>query len=1038
MAIIKDIKNTKYAGESYVYDCIKENLPDDVVCYYNREVEGKQFDFCLLIENMGVVIIEVKGWKPNHIVKVQSPDEIITTLYEKPVLSPKKQANGYKFNLQNVYNKKYNINPLIMDLVCYPFISLSEYKKIGLDIVSEEEFTLFKEDIENPKRFANKIATIYKKSKHLEKYCDKTIGETYKKCKVPFEGYSNTLINDSNDYDYSELRVYSESVLLTNITEITDRYFKGVKQIVFVKSQEEADQIIRNINSKFKSMGLTVNKRNIELANDDDDTFELGKKYYAFFNFELYVIDVIDHYIEKNIIITNGNTGLNSEAILKLSDISSFNYQQYLVEHAPVDKHVQVKAGAGTGKTFSMISRIAFICNPSSGAEIYDIKNEIAMLTFTRDAADNMKRRLKQAFLNYFLITKEKKYLDAVSGIENMCISTIHSFTKNIISNTSTALGIGGDFRTFSGGYQRQLIFDECLSDYLEKKNKEEPLFFDNIPMNMYEFRKRMLVFADSLYEKGFDVKDSSLDAFGTPPSELSFFNEFIEEVIVKTEKEYSKLLTDNNAVSLKEYMLYLNKCVDDKSFNTNLYKYKYIFIDEFQDVDDPQINAFLTMQSRIGFYFFIVGDLKQSIYRFRGATMAAFDKMGCSNTEIWNEYSLNSNYRTDVKLLDTFHPIFNYMNSNNLLPYDENKDRLKGMINGMDTDCYFETVVYSKDDEGTRFDNLFKLIAERKDVLEERIKKKDLSESERTIAILVRKNSQIAEIIREAKGYEDLFIETDTSGDLYQLQSTIDLSKLTAALCNPRNYIFLLDLIMSNNISISIPIEKLLYLSDDEKLDVLTGFLDQYFTKIMNCDWLKLVSEVQNKPVLMMLRNIYEKTQPWKLYSSDEDKQLYYRMNYDLVFEELTNDNKNFYLTIESINESLHLLMKIGAQKNSKTPEDSNNQIHIICTTVHKSKGLEYDSVYLPYTYGKIDELQRDGLETTFVNGNVGYCISVNGYSYTNNFFYAEDEIKENMMEESRILYVALTRAINKFVWFKSAKQNGTCWGKLLDNSEV
>ncbi len=1038
MAIMKDIKNTKYAGESFVYECIKENLPDDVICYYNREVEGKQFDFCLLIENMGVVIIEVKGWRPNHIIKVSSPDEIITTLYDEPVISPKKQANGYKFNLQNIYNKKFNINPLIMDLVCYPFISLSEYKKIGLDIVSEEEFTLFKEDIENPKKFANKIATVYKKLKHLEKYCDKTIGDTYKKCKVPFEGYANTLTIDSHDYDYSELRVFSESVLITNITEITDRYFKGVKQIIFVKTQDEANQIIRNINSKFKSMGLTVLKRNIALSNIADDAFELGKKLYTFFNFELYVIESINQYFDKNTIITNGNTGLYTYAISRLSEITPFNYQQYMVEHAPIDKHVQVKAGAGTGKTFSMISRIAFICNPSSGAEIYDIKNEIAMLTFTRDAADNMKRRLKQAFLNYFLITKEKKYLDAVSGIENMCISTIHSFTKNIISNTSTALGIGGDFRTISGGYQRQLIFDEYLSDYLEKKNKEEPLFFDTIPMNMYEFRKRMLVFADSLYEKGFDVKSSTLEAFGTPPSELAFFNEFIEEVIVKTEKEYSKLLTDNNAVSLKEYMLYLNKCVDDNSFNTNLYKYKYIFIDEFQDVDDPQINAFLSMQLKIGFKFFIVGDLKQSIYRFRGATMAAFDKMGCSNTDIWNDYSLNSNYRTDTKLLDTYHPIFYYMNSNKLLPYDEKKDRLKGMITGMDSDNFFETVPFSKDDEDSRFDKLFKLIMDRKKVLEDRIKGKDLSEAERTIAILVRKNYQIAEIIREVRGYPDLLIETDTSGDLYQLQSTIDLAKMTAALCNPRNYIYLLDLIMSNNINISIPVEKLLYLTDEEKLNVLTGFLDQYFTKVMNCNWLKLVSEVQNKPVLMMLRTIYEKTQPWKSYSADEGKQLYYRMNYDLVFEELTNDNKNFYITIESINESLHLLMKIGAQKNSKTPEGSDKQIHIICTTVHKSKGLEYDSVYLPYTYEKIDKLQRDGIETTFVNGNVGYSISVNDYSYSNNFFYAEDEIKENMMEETRILYVALTRAINKFVWFKSVKQNGVCWGRLLDNSEV
>lgn len=59
--------------------------------------------------------------------------------------------------------------------------------------------------------------------------------------------------------------------------------------------------------------------------------------------------------------------------------------------------------------------------------------------------------------------------------------------------------------------------------------------------------------------------------------------------------------------------MLYLNKCISDESFNTNNYKFKFIFIDEFQDVDDSQITAFLEMQKKLHFHFFIVGDLKQS-----------------------------------------------------------------------------------------------------------------------------------------------------------------------------------------------------------------------------------------------------------------------------------------------------------------------------------------------------------------------------------------------------------------------------------------
>ena len=53
-----------------------------------------------------------------------------------------------------------------------------------------------------------------------------------------------------------------------------------------------------------------------------------------------------------------------------------------------------------------------------------------------------------------------------------------------------------------------------------------------------------------------------------------------------------------------------------------------------------------------------------------------------------------------------------------------------------------------------------------------------------------------------------------------------------------------------------------------------------------------------------------------------------------------------------------------------------------------------------------------------------------------TNNesFGYTDEEIEEIQKEESRILYVALTRAINKFVWFNKTDAKGNTWGKLLE----
>lgn len=558
-----------------------------------------------------------------------------------------------------------------MDMVCYPFMSEQDYKKCGLNIVSEPEFTLFKEDIENPTKFAMKIAGVYQKTN--QPIYDKMVGNVYKTCRLHFESSTSDESNKEM-IPYSELRIYPDSISLTDIDNIANAYFKGVKQSIFVSSEEAVFQIAQNIVNKFDAEGIFLKGRNFILNAQQKNELKLREGSIGFFNFEVFSITDLSSVIETNLVIKNGDFDDSQEDILEfIGDNSKFNIQQYKVEHAPIDKDIVVKAGAGTGKTYSMISRISYICHQASNANILDVKNEIAMLTFTTEAATNMKSRLKQAFMNYFVLTKSKKYLDMIAGIENMRISTIHSFSNLVIKDTSLPLGIGVDFSTVSGNYQKQKIFDQYFNEYLKKKNEEEPMFFGTIPGSIYDFRKLLLKFSDMLYNKGYDIKDATDDVFGKPIAEMPYMKEIIQEVIVQTEKKYSEYLYENNSVSLVEYMIYLNKCVGDESFNKNLYQYKYIFVDEFQDVDDSQIAAFLEMQKKLNFNFFIVGDLKQSIYRFRGATMDAFNKMGCTN-ETWKEYTLNINYRTNRRLLDIFASLFNYMGDRELIPYRETR----------------------------------------------------------------------------------------------------------------------------------------------------------------------------------------------------------------------------------------------------------------------------------------------------------------------------------------------------------------------------
>lgn len=87
-----------------------------------------------------------------------------------------------------------------------------------------------------------------------------------------------------------------------------------------------------------------------------------------------------------------------------------------------------------------------------------------------------------------------------------------------------------------------------------------------------------------------------------------------------------------------------------------------------------------------------------------------------------------------------------------------------------------------------------------------------------------------------------------------------------------------------------------------------------------------------------------------------------------------------------------------------------------------------------MPATDVEIDRPHKNGLEVSYINGEIGYSIFANGKQYSNSFYESKIEIREMMMEESRILYVAMTRAIDNFIWFNNIDAKGNNWGKMLE----
>ncbi|MCI7242686.1 MAG: UvrD-helicase domain-containing protein [Lachnobacterium sp.] len=1037
MAMMID-KKPEYKGEGKLWDSLADNLPGEAIVYNGREVNGREFDFCVLMKNIGMIVIEVKGWIADSIFDVAGVDEIIIQGYDKPEKSPKKQARAYRFGLLNMISDKYNVSPLIFDLVCYPFITKKEYYEKRLDIVSEESLTLFKEDLSDPIRLGDKLLNAYNQCKSIPHA--EMDEELMGKIRQHFEPHFQVKkpLELSNQVPYSVAIADAKKMAKKQIHDIVDSYLKGTKTVIFVESEDVADSILYVLEGELNDKGVYAEKNNLRLKKDANNEFSVKSNSFRIFNFELYVVDGLSDFLEESVTIYEGDCTSEERFILeKLSQRTTFNIQQYFIEHASTVKNILVRAGAGTGKTYSMVSRIAFLCNKFENPTV-NLIDDIAMVTFTNDAADNMKNRLKQMFINYFVLTSDPKFLKYIEDTDFMRISTIHKFAREIIKEASMQMGLGDNFAITSGDYIKEQIYEKYLNDFIAKKEAENPNFINEIKLPLYQFRRMLVEFSNQLYNKSIDIKKIKEEELGNAPGLLPFFNEIIMEVIIAAEIEYATKIQESNKIDLRETMIVLNDVVNQKDKDKTHLDYKYIFIDEFQDTDDAQIDSFLKIQQLIGkeCNLFVVGDLKQSIYRFRGATISAFKRLNAT-PDRWEEHTINTNYRTDSRLLEVMDEIFQRMGASAWLPYVYDADHLVSNLNGgANEDELFECVPYhGKNDE--QLEVLLGLLKREKTKIIELEKTRKLSKEEKTIAILVRENWQIEEIIKGCKELdEEVEIETKVGGDLYQLDSTIDFCKLLMALTNPDDPVCLVNFIESNYIDMPLWYQGLQNEEKHNQTSKLVEALDKYFMARMNKTWNGLVAYVQANPVLMVLKTIFETLQPWNKYSEDLDKQRFYKSNYELLIEKIIKSYSVDYLTLTVIANSIQINILTGQQELARATAEDETGIRFLCTTVHKAKGLEYGTVILPFTGQAIDNLKKANTDVNYSSSKLAYSIKVDENKKDCNSNYdSQEEIGQRICEEARILYVALTRAIRNCIWMKDTdKRSNMSWSKFLE----
>lgn len=1040
MKMILPIKNFigNYKSEDFVWKKFNELLPDEFVSFHNYNIGIKEADVIMLVPGCGVLIIEIKGYLAKNIYDI--PDNSIIRFKNKPIEgSPFKQAITYRNILINDFLKPNNVNSVYVTCaVCYPYITKDEYNAKGLNKISHERLTLTKEDLEKQDSLLNKIDDIFDltyesiSQQGLERYgfdmelmekVGSIISPNFRNAFVggddeiePEEDDGESEDEEANE-DILERKMYSRLICLKesdvfddeNIDELVSQWKTGTK--IYFYTPEES--LLENVSGRIKAV-LDKNKLegkdfkfsdyktllfNAGLIPEPDCGFEIinGEGYEKFLN-EL-------TFLHKN---------------------SGFNNEQYQIEHAPLE-NIIIKAGAGTGKTYSIISRINYLVwKKNYNAE--EMKKSIAMITFTNESADDMKEKLSNNFLNYYLLTRNISFLDYVESVENMNISTIHSMAKKVLQKYSAILGLGKDFKIVTGNFKRSQILHLNLNKLVESNPKIE----NEIDLSMYYLEKRLTSFLDKLDNKNVDiVSDYEKLNFGRPDNPV--FSKMIG-VLKDTQKGMNDYCQEQNSISLGDLIRKLRKLYNSMQVGgiSDNDKVDFLFVDEFQDTDDVQINLIKSFKNVFGFKLFVVGDIKQCIYRFRGAEVKAFDTLMEGFKEPLITISLNKNYRTDVLLLNKLNNIFIGWDKKNDLEYRGN-DILVGTKKYC-VELELHKVAFNREEKIDR-----KLVTSVKD------SKSKLKGENDKVAILVRYNWQVSEIrnICESNGIN---VETEIGGELFKIDPTIDLFKLILALKYNRSPKYLYNLFTTSYVLEDIP-KTVLWSKDENEI------VDYFYHNIPNSlkKWNEYISRLREEPVLKVIRDVVEDAKPWDKFARKinakgnniERSESYYIRNLDQLFENLIEASNTDFLTLNKVSEYLEIMILTKREEEARESYDlEKSNATVICTTIHKSKGLEFDTVILPYCDFDVSCAKTKGdVDLIYSKNEIGYRVIGNEYktAFQNDLYktFQRNEISDRKHEETRILYVALTRAIRKILFFSDetpdSKKPRECWANMI-----
>jgi len=286
---------------------------------------------------------------------------------------------------------------------------------------------------------------------------------------------------------------------------------------------------------------------------------------------------------------------------------------------------ILVEASAGSGKTRILTERVRHLITEKENKFF-----SVLCLTFTNKAADEMKERLQN---------------DIPKLANRVFIGNFHEFClNNIIRSQRQAIGLE----------EMPHIFDETD----KRKIIEEVLLENSLLKSKYEFPNAKDDKVRAKSQK--DFVNKCIDFISTAKRNLTIIPEEITtwkswgEKNTFLYKNYNYKLENQNAIDYDDILLYAYRILIERPRIAELYRdlYEYILVDEAQDLNYAQYQILKVICGDTHKNIMMVGDPKQAIYAFNGASPDFMQKDFITDFNAVKK-EIKKNYRSSTKVLE-------------------------------------------------------------------------------------------------------------------------------------------------------------------------------------------------------------------------------------------------------------------------------------------------------------------------------------------------------------------------------------------------